>query len=353
MLGGKGDAVTRRRILILGALCLSLPEIARGQAGAKYCSSQVYNETAPAVNAGPVERMHPLVSRSRYAEPVLNEQWELALRGLRLDALEAFVAGGIDRGQQVVFLAQLDSVLEVLPRLPLAIDSAARARFIAGSIRTDRFRPVQGVDSYTLFRRAERIDAGALGDDQARTLCWSAMSVDLVLFRLGQSLDLGALARLARLTTAWSNYRTYGYTRQPFELFLRPGSVHDTLPPTGQWLIGHLSAGQELRGTRADSLIGNTSTVVEAGHLWYRNNYTQYAGVSGILSVVSGRTVGYGLMLHVARSLRGGAVFRRSEGAARTSFVVSTDLYGLLAHSKKSVEQGLAVARGIVVLPSR
>ena len=340
-------------MLLLGALGLSLPGLALGQAGAKYCASSVYNETAPAVNAGPVDRMHPLVSRSRYAEPVLDERWELALRGLRLDAMEAFVAGGVDTVQQAVFLAQLDSVLNALPRIPLAADSKARARFIADSIRTVRFRPVQGVDSYALFRGAERIDVGAFVDGQARALCWSAMSIDLVLLRLGQSLDLGALARLARLTTAWSNYRTYGYTRQPFELFLWPGSVRDTLPPTGQWMLGHLSAGQELRGTSADSLMGNTSTVVEAGHLWYRNNYTQYAGFSGILSVVSGRTVGYGLMLHVARSLRGGAVVRRSEGATRTSFVVSTDLYGLLAHSKKSVEQGLAVARGIVVLPPR
>jgi hypothetical protein len=31
--------------------------------------------------------------------------------------------------------------------------------------------------------------------------------------------------------------------------------------------------------------------------------------------------------------------------------VTSTDLYGLLEYSKQSVEEGLAVARGVVVLP--
>lgn len=343
----------RRRGLLLAGLSVALHAAsARAQTGgAAYCSSDVFNDPSPSANGGPVERMHPLVSRARYAPAVQDERWELALRGLSADAMQAFVAAGVGAAQRATFFAQLDSVVELLPRLPKP-DDPARARFISDSIRTVRFRPVQGVDGYHLFRRGESIDVGALGADQARALCWSAMSIDLVLFRLGQPLDLGALARLARLTTAWSNYRTYGYTRQPLELLLWPGSVHDTLPPTGQWMLGHLSVGEELRGTTADSLAGNPTTVVEVGHLWYRKNYTQYSGVSGIVSVASGRTVGFGLMLHAARSLRGGAVFRREGGRTRTSVVVSSDLYGLLERSKKSVDDGLALARGIVVLPS-
>jgi len=341
----------RRATLVAVSLALAAPVRMHGQiAGATYCSSSVFDESKRPGETGPVNRMHPLVSRTRYAGLVQREEWALALQGLRLDAMEAFVAAQVVPAHQATFLAQLDTTISFVSRLPPPGDPA-RPRFISDSIVTVRFRPAKGVSSYGIFRRADRIDVGALGAEQARALCWSAISVDLVLFRLGQPLDLGALARLARLTTAWSNYRTYGYTRQPIEMLLWPGSVHDTLPPRGQFLLGHLSLGQELRGTTLDSLTSNTATVVEVGHLWYRNNFTQYAGASLIGSVASGRTVGYGVLLHVARGIRGGALFRRQGGTTRHSFVVSTDLYGLLEQSKRPVEEGLAVARGVVVLP--
>ena len=46
-------------------------------------------------------------------------------------------------------------------------------------------------------------------------------------------------------------------------------------------------------------------------------------------------------------------LFRRSKGTTTRSFIMSTDLYGMLERSKHSVEEGLAIARGLVVLPSR
>jgi len=92
-------------------------------------------------------------------------------------------------------------------------------------------------------------------------------------------------------------------------------------------------------------------TFGEVGGIWYYKNYTQYSGASLIASLASQGTIGYGAMIHAARSLRAGVLFRRSGGKTRTGIVVSTDLYGFLERSKKSVEEGLAVARGIVVLP--
>ena len=333
---------------------LALPATARAQiAGAQYCSSDVFNDNPPIEGANPIDRMHPLLGRARYAEQVRNEQWTEALRGLRSDAMQAFVAAGVAPAHQLTFLAQLDSVLDVLPRLPPTGAGDARARFVADSVRSIRFQPVQGVSSYQLFRRAERIDIAGLGADQAKALCWSALSADLALFRLAKPLELESLARLARLNTSWANYRSYGYTRQPLELLLTPGSVHDSLPRAGQWLIGHLSLGLQVSGASADSLTTDDAAVIEFGRLWYRSNYTQYAGASAVVGLPARNVIGYGAMVHVARGLRGGMLFRRSNGRTTRSFIMSTDLYGMLERSKRSVEEGLAIARGLVVLPSR
>ena len=318
--------------------------------GAAYCGSDVYNDKPPLEGANVVERMHPLVSRARYAEAVRNGEWELALRGIRSDAMQAFVAASVPADDERRFLAQLDSVIDVIPRLPNA-DNPQRARFVADSVRSIRFQPVQGDRAYRLFRRADTVSVARMNTDQTKAVCWSAMSADAVLFRLQKPLELESLARLARLTTSWANYRTYGYTRQPLELLLFHGSVHDSLPPKRQWLLGHLSLGAELRGRWSDSLTSSNATVVEVGGIWYRRNYTQYSGVSAIASLSGRSSIGYGVMVHAARSLRGGVLLHPGKGKTTRSIVVSTDLYGLLERSKRSVDEGLAVARGIVVLP--
>ena len=346
----------RWRCLTTGAalLVVGLPAEARAQiAGAQYCSSDVFNDKPPVEGAGAIDRMHPLLARARYAEDARNEQWDAALRGLRSDVLQAFVAAGVAPASQLVFLAQLDSVLDALPRLPPAGAGDSRTRFIVDTIRPIRFAPVQGVSSYQLFRRGERVDIAGLPAEQARALCWSATSIDVVLFRLTKPLELESLARLARLTTSWANYRTYGYTRQPLELLLTPGSVHDSLPRRGQWLIGHLSLGLQVSGTSTDSITADDAAVIEFGRLWYRANYTQYAGISAVVGLPARNVIGYGGMVHVARGLRGGVLFHRSNGRTTRSIIVSTDLYGMLGRSKRSVDEGLAIARGLVVLPSR
>jgi hypothetical protein len=334
-------------------LCLALPSGTRAQvAGAQYCGSGTYNDNVSVEGAGTVDRMHPLLARARYAEAARNEQWELALRGLRDDATQAFVAARVSPAHEALFLSQLDLVLRLIQRLPGVGDTVARAAFIADSIKPIRFHPVPGVDSYRLFTRADTISVAGLNAEQTKALCWSAMSIDVVLFRLKVPLEGRALARLARLNTSWANYRTYGYTRQPLELLLFRGSVHDSLPRSTQWLVAHLSLGAELRGSSSDSLTSEPATVLEFGVIRYRSNYTQYAGLSAIAGFASGQTIGYGAMVHVARSLRGGVLVRRSRGTTSRSIVMSTDLYGLLERSKKSVEDGLAIARGIVTLPS-
>ena len=92
---------------------------ARAQiAGAAYCSSAVYDDNVRAEGAGPIDRVHPLLSRARYAEDVRTEQWSTAVAGLREDAVQAFAAARVTVAQQAIFLAQVDSVLSVLPRLP-------------------------------------------------------------------------------------------------------------------------------------------------------------------------------------------------------------------------------------------
>lgn len=343
-----------RHFVLCGSLlvaAIAAPSIGNTQIkGAKYCSSEVYNDANPDEDAGTLSRIHPLVSRARYGQMALDEKWDPALRGLRLDAVEAFTTAQVSPQHQLTFLLQLDSVIDLIARLPAPAD-AQRAQFISDSIRTIRFLPIPLGSAYQTFRGPTHISVTGMSPDQMRALCWSAMSIDQVLFRLAKPLEGATLARLARLNRSWANYRTYGYTRQPLELMLWPGSVHDTVPPNNQWILAHLSAGAELRGNSLDSASGNQTAVVEAGYIRYRNNYTQYSGASLIASIASERTIGYGVLLHFARGMRAGAVFRRENGHTKRSLLLSTDLYGLLERSKKSVDDGLAIARGIVVLP--
>ena len=114
-----------------------------------------------------------------------------------------------------------------------------------------------------------------------------------------------------------------------------------------------MSVGGEISGRRADSLTTSTDAVVELGRLWYRRDYTQYAGLSAIAAFPARNSIAYGAMLHVARGMRGGILLRKSGDTWRKSFVMSTDLYGWLEQSKKAVESKLAMVRGMVVLPSR
>ena len=333
-------------------LACTLPATTRaGLPGAAYCDAvTVYNENPSPESMAAVERMHPLLSRARYTDAVRDEQWELALRALRADALEAFAVAGVGTPEQQNFLAELDETIGAVQKLP-NVEDAGRATYVNNVVRPIRFDPQPLIDTYALFTGARTIDVGVKPAEQQRALCWSAFSVNQVLFHLGIGLQPAALKRLARFNVSWANYRTHGYTRQPLELFVFRGrsGVHDTLPNRAQWLLGHLSLGAEVRWR--DSLTSVSSTVVEAlGYLWYWRNYSQYSGISAIVSVPSGRRPALGGMVHVARSLRGGVLFRREAKRWRPGVVVSSDLYGLLERSKRSVDRGLAITRGKVLL---
>jgi hypothetical protein len=339
----------------LGAVTWRPDDVHAQVAGAASCSpAVVYNENPSPNSAGPIERMHPLISRARYADAVRLEQWEQVLGGLREESAAALTAAAVQGPALQLFLSELDAIIAALPGIPPKNDPA-RAGYLTTRVVLSRFTPGAGIASFALFDRLPNsIDVGALPDSQQQALCWSALSIDQVLSRLGAGLDAATLARLGRLNTAWSNYRTYGYTRQPLELFVfrRSSTVHDTLPQQTQFLLGHLSLGGDVRWK--DSLTSVSAAVIELfGLLRYRSNYTQYSGVSAIVSVPSGRRPGAGLMVHVARGLRGGVLLRKEEGDWRTDAVMSTDLYGMLERSKRSVEQGLAFARGRTLLSNK
>jgi hypothetical protein len=321
-------------------------------AGAPYCSARVVYAQTPSPNTDdPVALMHPVLARARYAKLVEDERWSAALSALKEESRNALAAAGVAEAQRTIFGAQVDSVVTLLQHLPPPADTS-RARFLNATLRTSRFAPHKGVAGYHLFGFAEEIDMAGQSERPSQALCWSAMSIDQVLFRLALPLDGPAIARLQRFTTSWANFRSYGYTRQPLEMLLFRGKVQDTLPPRTQWMVGHLSLGADVHGSSADSLLSSTVTVIEIGGLRYRNDYTQYSGLSAIATLGADRALGVGLMLHAVRSMRAGALYHPSAGGSKWSVVTSTDLYGLLEHSKRSVEQGLSFARGKVVLPN-
>jgi hypothetical protein len=113
-------------------MCVAYSAPASGQiAGAEFCSSVVYDNRVSATTGDPLTRMHPLVSRARYADAVRDEQWVTALRGLRDDAAQAFVKTGVPLDRQTIFFAQIDSTVDVLGRLPVRRSGtrAVRCRF--------------------------------------------------------------------------------------------------------------------------------------------------------------------------------------------------------------------------------
>ncbi|MBW8838626.1 MAG: hypothetical protein JF602_02040 [Gemmatimonadetes bacterium] len=100
-----------------------------------------------------------------------------------------------------------------------------------------------------------------------------------------------------------------------------------------------------------DSTTTATSTVIEVlGGLRYRDDYTQYSGVSAIVTLpVDGRP-GFGGMVHFVRSVRAGAVVRRADRKWRPGVIMSADVYGFLDRSKHVVDRAVAMTNGRVLL---
>jgi hypothetical protein len=321
--------------------------------GAEWCEPSVVYNQDPSPNAtNALERIHPLLSRVRWAQMVYNEQWELALRGLRDEIASAFAAAIVGPSEQQRFFAELDATIAATAVLPRRTDPGW-SNYLTTTVQPIRFHPIHLVGTYQLFRSSP-VDLSALSASrprEAQALCWSAFSVNQVLARLALGLQAATLARLGRLNASWANYRAYGYTRQALEQIAFRGSatVHDTLPGRVQWLLGHLSVGEEVQWR--DSTTTATSTVIEVlGGLRYRHDYTQYSGVSAIVTLpVNGRP-GFGGMVHFARSVRAGAVVRRADKKWRPGVIMSADVYGFLDRSKHVVDRAVAMTNGRILL---
>ena len=321
--------------------------------GAEWCEPTVVYNQDPSPNAtNVVDRIHPLLSRIRWAQAVHNEQWELTLRGLRDEVASAFVAAGVGTSEQQRFFTELDATIAAMSALPNRTD-AGWASYLAATVQPIRFHPIHLVNAYQLFRSSP-IDLSALSSARRRevqALCWSAFSVNQVLARLALGLQAATLARLGRLNASWANYRAYGYTRQALEqiVFRGRATVHDTLPGRVQWLLGHLSVGEELQWR--DSTTTATSTVVELfGGLRYWRDFTQYSGASAIVALPSSGRPGFGGMVHFARSVRAGAIVRRAGKQWRPGVIMAADLYGFLDRSKHVVDRAIGAANGRVLL---
>ena len=343
--------------MIAGLLAASLiffhPPPPTADPGAEWCEpSVVYNENPSPIAAEPLDRIHPLLSRIRWGQAVHDEQWELTLRGLRDEVADAFVDAGVATSEQQRFFAELDATIAAMAALPNRSDPGW-ASYLTATVQPIRFHPIHLVGAYQLFRSSP-IDLSALSPTRPRAvqaLCWSAFSVNQVLARLALGLQGATLARLGRLNASWANYRAYGYTRQALEevLFHGGATVHDTLPGRVQWLLGHLSVGEEVHWR--DSTTTTTSTVVEVlGGLRYWRDYTQYSGASVIVALPSNGRPGFGGMVHFARSLRAGALVRRSDRTWRPGVIMSADVYGFLDRSKHIVDKAIAAANGRVLL---
>ena len=340
-------------LLVAGMIASNGPARRAADPGAEWCEpSVVYNQNPSPDATDALARIHPLLSRVRWAQTVHNEQWELALRGLRDEVAQAFIAAGVGASEQQRFFTELDATIAALAALPRRSDPGW-ATYLTTTVLPIRFHPVHLVGTYQLFRSSP-VDLSAIAGTRPRevqALCWSAFSVNQVLARLALGLQAATLARLGRLNASWANYRAYGYTRQALEqiVFRGRATVHDTLPGRIQWLLGHLSVGQEVQWR--DSTTTTTSTVIEVlGGLRYWNDFTQYSGASAIIAMPTDGRPGFGGMVHFARSVRVGAIVRRAEKRWRPGVIMSADVYGFLDRSKHVVDKGIAITNGRVLL---
>ena len=341
-------AIRHSAFAALLALVAAVPGYAQAA-----CSNAQYNVSNPG-NGDAVERMHPLVSRPRYAAFVDAGQWLDAMGAVGADAALAFATANVSSGDSAKFMSQVDDVIRALQRLP---NDNTRPAYVGTAVQPIRFDPNMDLNNaYSLFRGGDKIAIAQMTPRQAEAVCWAAMSADRILFRFNLSLEPAAIRLLNAITTSWLNYRSYGYTRQPIELFLQRGSLQDTVPPRGQLILAHLSAGGEISGLggRLDSLSASQTMVVEVlGGIRYWSNYTRYVGASAIIALSSGHPIGAGALIHLGPGLRGGPVFRKENGTLSTSALMSLDLYGLFDRSKKSVEDGYNAARSLVLLPGK
>ena len=340
-------------VLFAGLLVVHGAPTRAADPAAEWCEpSVVYNQNPSPDATDALDRIHPLLSRVRWEQAVHDEQWEVALRGLRDEVAAAFTAAGVGTPEQQRFFTELDATIAALAALPRRNDPGWAA-YLATNVQPIRFHPLHLVNAYQLFRSSP-IDLSAIAGARApevKALCWSAFSVNQVLARLSLGLQGITLARLGRLNASWGNYRAYGYTRQALEqiVFRGRATVHDTLPGRIQWLLGHLSVGEEVQWR--DSTTTATSTVIEVlGGLRYWNDYTQYSGASAIIALPAGGRPGFGGMVHFARSVRVGAIVRRAEKKWRPGVIMSADVYGFLDRSKHVVDKGIAITNGRVLL---
>jgi hypothetical protein len=338
---------------IVGIASLILVGSAAGALAQAPCSAAQYNSSAPK-SPGDIQRLHPSVSRARFAASVDSGKWVQAMGALGADAARGFTAAKLGAADSTHFMIELDSVIRALQSVP---NDNSRASYVQTVVRPDRFNPDRDATGvYSVFNGANEINASSLNEPQAQAVCWAAMSADMILFRFALPLESAAIQRLSAITTSWMNYRTHGYSRQPLELLVQRGSLRDTLPPIGQLILAHLSAGGEITawGGRIDSLAANETAVVEVlGGIAYWHNYTRYAGASVIVGLASNRPAGAGALFHFGPGLRGGALVRRESNRTTVSALMSADVYGLFESSKQSVEQGFNVARSLVLLPGR
>jgi hypothetical protein len=348
---------------VLAAAGAAEPCAAQGPSVTRDCNSQVVAALYPDSVPEGWRSEHPDAVVAEYAPQLAGGRWSEVATTLaaRYRATDVLWPGGVGR----TFAAHADTLATELFALEQAREGGALARASArgSTVRRDRFDLVRDDEnSYSLFNGEQDstvvIDL-ALEPRVRRQLCWRALTLTRVINLATLPAQERAVAVLREKVERWGNYRRFGYSQYPWELFLngRLPWRRNLEPPQHQVIFLHPAVGMEVAGPsfpkteiagvklpriNGNDLRGLTSVWLEPlGYIRYRADRGAYYGGALLVTVPQGEAPGYGVAAHVYRFSLG--YVRRGRPTDRTrkqSVVLSVDLYGLITRGRSGAAEG-------------
>jgi hypothetical protein len=320
---------------------LGLPLAARAE-----CDACDYQECVSLTAQS--ETLHPEGVYKSHLAALAKGDFDLVAMTLAQDFRDSgIVPAGPGRDR---FQANLDAAAAEFKALKAQPDFA-RLSAKAEGVKQNRFNVVPAPDgTYTLFKdqgeQRLKIDAN-MAPAERKEYCWRAFAMQRVLGAFGNDARSRANKALDGIITRWENYRAYGYSQFPLELFvngLNAGGL-SLEPPRQQFIVLHPSLALELSGSGWENFRRRESLSIEAlGWLRYSEDRRSYAGISVAALFPADDTVGLAAMLHWGNFFQLGYAMRsRGQGQWQgDSVVMSLDLYGFMGYSKGKAEGILA-----------
>lgn len=299
----------------------------------------------------------PSVVLTRHSGDIGREDFRALMRGVVASA-RAAVAKVSDPALASRYRDRLDDLESGFGKY-LTLSGDAQARYLADSIGSANFQLNESPagNRFPIFAGTAReiVVTQDMPESVRRGLCWPTMLIARALTLVDAENRARTVATLDALASRWESYTSNGYSQLPWELALNSAfrKRSDWEPPAYQWILMHPSIGTEASGTRWTELQRTDLALLEvAGFLAYNGERDRYWGLSAITAFASDAPVGAGAYAHLwFPQAKVGYLFRSSDaGIRRRGFLVSVDIYDLVAGVPEELEKAKDSAMGQKVL---